>query len=269
MKNSKILKCLVMIFALALFVTSLAACNENPSDSSSVESDITSSETDVSSTETVTSEETETETKTEEAPVITESTPTPSTNKPAKTESTPSSVTPPESKPQVTQPDPEPQPEPVKKTPQELIVGKWECMFDFGPVFEEMGYDIGDVREIKTSMEFTSTGTVIQSMDSASFKSILKPVLEQAFQQSMLENNVTQQELEAQLGMTLNEYIEQVLQLFDQGFNAVGNYKFVSDTLLVEASAGAGFMETPYSFIDDNTLKITDTDGEKTFKRVG
>lgn len=269
MKNSMILKCQAMVIALLMFVTSLAACNKNPSDSSSVESDITSSETDVSSTDTVTSEETKTETKTEEAPVITESTPTPSTNKPAKTENTPSSVTRPSSEPQVTQPDPEPQPEPVKKTAQELIVGKWECMFDFGPVFEEMGYDIGDVREIKTSMEFTSTGTVIQSMDSASFKRILRPVLEQAFQQSMVENNITQQELEAQLGMTLDEYIEYIISMFDQGFNAVGNYKFAADTLLVEASAGLGFMETPYTFIDDNTLKITDEDGEKTFKRVG
>lgn len=265
MKNSMILKCQAMVIALLMFVTSLAACNKNPSDSSSVESDITSSETDVSSTDTVTSEETKTETKREETPVITESTPTPSTNKPAKTESTPSSVTPPESKPQVTQPDPVP----AKKTAQELIVGKWECWFDFGPVFEEMGYDIGDVREIKTSMEFTSTGTVIQSMDSASFKRILRPVLEQAFQQSMVENNITQQELEAQLGMTLDEYIEYIISMFDQGFNAVGNYKFAADTLLVEASAGLGFMETPYTFIDDNTLKITDEDGEKTFKRVG
>ena len=66
--------------------------------------------------------------------------------------------------------------------------------------------------------------------------------------------------------MTLDEYVEDAiasLELeYDNLFTFIAEYKFVEDVLLVK-SDDTPFVETQYTFINDNTLKII-TDSEET-----
>ncbi|MBR2489332.1 MAG: hypothetical protein IKB45_02550 [Clostridia bacterium] len=269
-KNFKILALLV---AAILICTCFTACKKSDKDSvsdpdvSTVTSDIskpdTSSETDTSSDETVTASEPETSssepTTSSEKPVSS----TPSSSKPAP--STPSSTPKPSTTPSTPQ-------TPAKKTPKELIIGKWKGLYDFAPAFAEIGYDLGTNSKVAVTMEFTTSGSYITSLDSVAFKNLLRPAIQQEINNDIAASGMSPDEYDQAFiensGMSVSEYIEEVLTIFDQGWNAITEYKFASDTLLIKDTESGAFVECEYEFTNDNTLITIDGENRTTYTRV-
>ena len=141
-------------------------------------------------------------------------------------------------------------------------------MSDFEPIFTQMGYTVTGNSKIKVGMEFTPSGTIIVSMDSAALSAILKPVMQQEFDKRMQQEGISKVELEAQLGMTVDEYIDSYIALFHNGWNYVTAYKFAGDTLLIQDTISKDFVESEYEFTDDNTLVTIDEGIRETYTRV-
>lgn len=272
-------KALTLLLTLLLILASFTACNKKVDDSTSVPDKTSSTETVTSSEDDSKNEDTTSEDSTpsssESAPSSSQtSTPTAS-SKPAPVESSK-----PESKPE---PKPESKPEstpepvvPEKKTPQELIIGKWQGNYDVGPDFEQLGYNIEDETIIKTQMEYTTSGTVIVTIDMAALKRIMRPMLQQSIDETcqleMQEKGITKEEWEAQFlaenGMGVSEYIDYILDLFSNDFNYVSEYKFASDTLLIKDTINGQFVECAYRFNNDNTFVAIDENVETVYSRV-
>ncbi len=159
-----------------------------------------------------------------------------------------------------------PKPEPVKKTAKELIVGKWTAKGDLAPILADQGINVEGPLEITLNTEFTTSGTLIERANSAEIHPILVVATKQALLDEIAAQNMTQADFEAQIGMTLDEYVEDALASleldYENLFTFIAEYKFVDDVLLVK-SDDTPFVETQYTFINDNTLKIT-TDGDET-----
>lgn len=267
----KTFRTLALLIAAILICTCFAACkkDEKNPDTSSLQSTVTSDstqgskpvDTDISSDETVTSSEPETSssepTTSSEKPVSSAPKPsTPSsTPKPSSTPSTPS-------KPQT----------PAKKTPKELIIGKWKGVYDCGPEFENMGYEIAGEYKVNTTMEFTTSGSFIETFNTEDFKRVCKPIILQELENQRIENNITPEELEASIqtnfGMTLDEYIDATLEEIIVFMNIVTEYKFADDTLLVKDPNSSTFIECEYEFTNDNTLVTIEGNNRTTYTRV-
>ncbi len=194
---------------------------------------------------------------------------TPSENK------TPNESEPDESKPENNNqdenkpdPKPEPDPEPVKKTAKELIIGKWTAKTDISSDLADAGINVEGPLEITLYTEFTTSGTLIEKADKNQMSSVLRTVLRQAIDSALAENNMTAQEFETQIGMTIDEYIETIVTTVQNSYTVTADYKFAEDVLLVKFEGDQAFTETKYEFINDNTLKIYTDSDETVYTRV-
>lgn len=196
------------------------------------------------------------------------------------TVSTPSNNTPTESRPDVSEPEnnnqnestpdpkPEPKPEPAKKTAKELIVGKWTAKTDISADLADAGFNVEGPLEITLNLEFTSSGTLIEKADKNQMSSALRTVLKQAIENALVEAGKSVGEFEAEIGMTVDEYIETIVTAFQNSYTVTAEYKFAADVLLVKFEEDTTFTETNYKFINDNTLKITTDSDETIYTRV-
>ena len=170
----------------------------------------------------------------------------------------------PESKPEESKPDPKP----VKKTPAELIVGKWKGVSDISTGLVDAGFDIEGPLEINVETEFTASGTLIEKADKNQMSSLMRTVLDKAIRDTLAENGMTVEQFEAEAQMTLEEYIETVVVAFQNSYTYTAEYKFAADVLLVKFDGDPSFIETNYKFVNDDILIIY-TDGEEsTYTRV-
>lgn len=190
---------------------------------------------------------------------------TPSENN-SSNESEPEESKPEDNKQDVSTPDPDPKP--VKKTAKELIIGKWTAKSDIAADLVDAGFNIGGPLEITLNLEFTSSGTLIEKADKNQMSSALRTVLNQAIQDSLVENNLSEEDFEIQIGMTIDEYIETIVTAFQNSYTVTAEYKFADDILLVKFEEDTSFTETNYQFINDNTLKITTDSNETIYTRV-
>ena len=158
---------------------------------------------------------------------------------------------------------PEPKPEPVKKTPAELIVGKWTAKNDISSALADAGLQISEPLEITLYTEFTAGGSLIEKADKEQMSSAMRVVFDKATRDALAEENKTIEEFEAAIGMTFDEYIDEMVNSFQDSYTVIGEYEFDDDILLVKFDRDKDFIETNYEFIDNNTLKIT-TDSEET-----
>ncbi|MBO5211146.1 MAG: hypothetical protein J6B80_04365 [Clostridia bacterium] len=238
------------LFALTIItalVFTLSACNKNKNNENSKPDDTSKPTVSTPSEDNTTTESKPEENKKEESKPE---------NKPEENKQEESK---PENKPVV-------KPEPVKKSAKELIVGKWTAKGDLAPILADQGIDLEGPLEITLNTEFTTSGTLIERADSAEIYPILVAATKQALLDEIAAQNITQTDFEEQIGMTLDEYVEDAiasLELeYDNLFTFIAEYKFVEDVLLVK-SDDTPFVETQYTFINDNTLKII-TDSEET-----
>lgn len=165
------------------------------------------------------------------------------------------------------------QPEtPAKKTPKELIVGNWSTQYDFADDFTELGFDLGENSVVMVKMEFTPSGSYITMVDSSALKGILRPVLVQEFENKRIESGMSVDEYNQYIfdttGMSLSEYIESVIAIFDEDLNIVTEYKFENDTLLVKEPLSNTFIECKYEFPNDNTLITIEGNERTTYTRI-
>ena len=75
---------------------------------------------------------------------------------------------------------PEPKPEPVKKTPAELIVGKWTAKNDISSSLADAGFQVSEPLEITLYTEFTSGGSLIEKADKKQMSSAMRIIFEKA-----------------------------------------------------------------------------------------
>lgn len=254
------------ILIILLVLASFTACKQNPDSMSSLSSEPSSAETTASSLNTLSSED---PIESEETPATASQSTPPPASTPSVQSSEPASSAP---EPVVSsEPEPEPEPEPpTQKTPQELIIGKWEGYYDVASEFAELGFTVDGNSKIKAEMEFTPSGSVITAFDEATFKNLMRPILAQTMEelkkQVMEEKNMTSEEYDAAFlqdyGMTISAYIDEALTIYDD-LTETSEYKFAGDVLLIKDTLTSKFVESEYSFSDDNTL-ITIEDGIKT-----
>lgn len=234
----KIFSKLLALTIITALVFTLSACNKNKNNENSKPDDTSKPTVSTPSEDNTTTESKPEENKQEESK--------------------------PENKPEENKPVVKPQP--VKKTAKELIVGKWTAKGDLAPILADEGINVEGPLEITLNTEFTTSGTLIERADSAEIYPILVAGTKQALLDEIAAQNITQADFEAQVGMTLDEYVEDALASleldYDNFFTFIAEYKFVDDVLLVK-SDDTPFVETQYTFINDNTLKII-TDSEET-----
>lgn len=194
---------------------------------------------------------------------------TPSENN-TPTESQPEESKPEESKPEESKPDPKPEskPEPVKKTPAELIIGKWKGLSDISSGLVDAGFEITEDVKIEVNTEFTAAGSIIEKANKTQMSTVLRSVLKQSINKALAEENVTVEDFEAQLGMTVDEYVETFVTAFQNSYTYTAEYKFNGNTLLVKFDGDEDFAETNYEFINDNTLRIYSDSEETIYTRV-
>ena len=169
----------------------------------------------------------------------------------------------PESKPEESKPDPKP----VKKTPAELIVGKWKGQTDVAPDLADLGYVVPNTLLIELETEFTSSGSLIEKANEKQFSQAMQVILKHTIDQYRIENNISVEDYEAQIGMSINEYIEILSEESVNSYTITAEYQFVNDTLLVKFGE-LPFMKTGYEFIDDDTLRIYTDSDETIYFRV-
>ena len=238
------MKLLNKLFALALVASlmiTLAACGKKAEEPSKPE------ETSKPTVSTTTEDTTSTESNPEED----------------KTESKP------ESKPEsTTESKPESKPEPAKKTPAELIIGKWKGKTNISTEMTDLGIDLTEPLEIDVYIEFTTSGTLIEKVDKTQMSNALRTVLRKALNDALTENGMTVQQFEAELGMTIDEYIDDQIELYQNSYTMTAEYRFESDVLFVKFEEDPEFTKTQYSFVNDNTLKIVTDSEEMLYTRI-
>lgn len=265
-------KTLALLIAAILICASFTACKKEDknSDTSSLQSTVTSeSSQDSKPTDTDTSSE---ETVTSSTPETSSSEPTTSSEKPVSSTPKPSSTPSSTSEPSSTPSTPSNPQTPAKKTAKELIIGKWKGVYDCGPELENMGYEIDGEYKVNTTMEFTTSGSFIETINTQDFKRVCKPIISQELENQRIENNITPDELEVSIqtnfGMTLDEYIDSALDEIIVFMNIVTEYKFADDTLLVKDPNSSTFVECEYEFTNDNTLITIEGENRTTYTRV-
>ncbi len=157
---------------------------------------------------------------------------------------------------------------PVKKTAKELIVGKWTAKTDIVSDLADAGFNIEGPLEITVILEFTASGTIVEKADKNQMSTALRSVLNKAMNDALNENNMTVEDFEAQIGMTLDEYIETFVTAFENSYTIAGEYEFVEDVLQVKFDESEPFTKTSYQFINDDTLKIITDSDETVYTRV-
>lgn len=190
---------------------------------------------------------------------------TPSEDK-TTSESKPEEDNPVDNKPEDNKPDPKP--EPVKKTPAQLILGKWTAKTDISAELADAGFNVDGPLEITINLEFTSSGTLIEKADKNQMSTALRTVLNQAINNALAETGKSVEEFEAEIGMSVDEYIETFVTAFQNSYTVTAEYKFAADVLLVKFEEDTTFTETNYKFVNDNTLKITTDSDETIYTRV-
>ncbi len=162
---------------------------------------------------------------------------------------------------------PTPPPAPAKKTPAELVIGKWTATSDIAPVLIESGINVEAPLNITLNTEFTTSGTIIETVDKQQMHNILFVACKQAILEELTAQGKTQTDFEAEQGRTLDELINEYIAQYDNMFTFIAQYRFENETLLVKFDDNP-FVETTYKFTDDDTLTITTDSEETTYTRV-
>ena len=119
----------------------------------------------------------------------------------------------------------------VVKTPKQIIIGRWTGSLDISPVFEDSNIFLEGEQIVSCVIEFTTNGTLIESIDKTSYHTILRKALLKSINNELAANQITKEDFEADLGMTIEEYIEQVINATASNLNMVSTYKFVGDEI--------------------------------------
>lgn len=157
---------------------------------------------------------------------------------------------------------------PKPKTAKELVIGRWQAVADFSPALKDSGIEITGPVNIKCTMEFTTSGTLIESVDQEAYNALLKRALNQSFEKEFAANQITKEQFEAQIGMTLDEYIDTYIQMMDLKVNVVSSYKFEGDKLFIKAQGETEFEEAEYRFNGEDSLTTIEDDMVVTYTRI-
>lgn len=252
-------KFLASILCLALVVT-LCACTKAELVSSVGDAAINSEETNIT-----TSVEEQSSSEKEIASVA------PSADDKSSSSSKPSSTGKP-SKPAVSSNiiSSKPQTNPVKKTPAQLIVGKWCGSLDMASMLSEQGMSVDSGQIVSCDMEFTSGEAVYEVIDRNSLKTVYTNVFTKVLNDTLAENNLTKEQYEAGVGMSYDEYLAQLTQTAMDMIpkTIISTYKFKGDDLYIREQDDEDFKKVQYSFNGDNKLTLIEDGISVTYTRI-
>lgn len=156
----------------------------------------------------------------------------------------------------------------VVKTPKQIIIGRWTGSLDISPVLEDSNIFLEGEQIVSCVIEFTTNGTLIESIDKTSYHTILRKALLKSINNELAANQITKEDFEADLGMTIEEYIEQVINATASNLNMVSTYKFVGDELYVKEEGQSNFVQVNYTLNGENKLTIIDEGIKVDYTRV-
>ena len=156
----------------------------------------------------------------------------------------------------------------VVKTPKQIIIGRWTGSLDISPVLEDSNIFLEGEQIVSCVIEFTTNGTLIESIDKTSYHTILRKALLKSINNELAANQISKEDFEADLGMTIEEYIEQVINATASNLNMVSTYKFVGDELYVKEEGQSNFVQVNYTLNGENKLTIIDEGIKVDYTRV-
>lgn len=246
---------LTLVICLALVVV-LCGCGEKGDVSSSIDasSNVSETSTEATSTQAQTSQQSETS---KVSSAVSKNQTSSAVSKPSTSSKTASS------KP-VTSSAPE-------KTPAQKIVGKWRGSIDIAPLLAEEDMIVEGEQLVSCDVEYAAGGVLYEVIDRTSLKTVYTNVLNKSLNDTLVQQNLTRQEFEAQLGKTCEEFIEETIQsvmdLIPQ--TIISAYKFEGNDLYVRDQDDTDFVKTQYSFSGENKLTITEDGVSITYTRIG
>ena len=156
----------------------------------------------------------------------------------------------------------------VVKTPKQIIIGRWTGSLDISPVLEDSNIFLEGEQIVSCVIEFTTNGTLIESIDKTSYHTILRKALLKSINNELAANQISKEDFEADLGMTIEEYIEQVINATASNLNMVSSYKFVDNELYVKEEGQSNFVQVNYTLTGENKLTIIDEGIKVDYTRV-
>ena len=134
----------------------------------------------------------------------------------------------------------------------------------------EQGYYVEGEQVVFYDLEFTSGGILYETIDRESLKTVYTNLYVQMLNESLKENNLTKEQFETEIGMTYDEYLNELVQmtidLIPQ--TSISAYKFIDEDLYVREQNDADFEKEEYSFSGENTLTLVESGISITYTRI-
>ncbi len=147
------------------------------------------------------------------------------------------------------------------------FIGRWKGSYDVADLFEydnlpafPVAYTIS-FYEYSPSIFDKKVNIYKEEIDEDSFRSALQTILPKVMQEEFKAQNISQAEFEADIGMTLSEYIDAYIEELMPLTSYSTEWKYNDDKLYIYDETKEDFEHVPYSLKGDNKLSLT-MDGE-------
>lgn len=158
-----------------------------------------------------------------------------------------------------------------KKSPAELIIGKWRGSVDMATLIEDLGMESDEELIVSADIEFTTDGKYNATIDKASFKTALASFADSAFKKSMKEEGLSIEEFETAINMSYDEYLESFIETLVESLpeTITSEYKFEGDDIYVREADDDDFEKEEYHFNGEDELVLVEDGTSVTYKRIG
>ena len=138
------------------------------------------------------------------------------------------------------------------------------------PMFSEEGYHMDGEQMVSCDVEFTSGGVVYETIDRVSLQTVYVNFFTLWIDNMLSENNLTKGQFESSIGMTCDEYLNQLVQVAMESVpqTIIMAYKFEGEDLYVREQNDADFKKQEYSFSGENKLTMVEEGQAVTYTRI-
>ncbi len=152
-----------------------------------------------------------------------------------------------------------------KPTPQQLIHGSWKGNIDMTEYFEAQGMKADRTLYLTFNMTFFPGGSYREFVYTDSYKKLMWDVFNAEIAKSGMNKAEFESAFEQREGMTLSEYIDQVVQSTANEFVTDYHYKFEGEKLYYKgvAEPETAYKEMGYRFSDDGNVVEFTHEGQK------
>ncbi len=159
----------------------------------------------------------------------------------------------------------------TEKTPAQKIVGKWRANIDMAPLLVEQGIAVEGEQIVSCDVEYTSGGVIYEVIDRTSLKAAYTNIFNKMINDTLTQQNLTKEQFESQMGMTIEEYLAQTVQMSMDMVpqTIISAYKFEGNDLYIRDQDDTDFVKIQYSFSGENKLTIVEDGISVTYTRIG